>query len=77
MRMRVYTLDRFDEIALPITGLIFSYIFGMVAGLLATAGVFVVMGAVVGTTVHALARATMKRETEVTQDLLENAPIES
>ena len=37
-------------------------IFGMVAGLLATGGIFVVMGAVLGSTVHALARATMKKE---------------
>ncbi|MDF1562548.1 MAG: hypothetical protein P1V51_05870 [Deltaproteobacteria bacterium] len=37
-------------------------IFGMVAGLLATAGVFVVVGAVVGSTLHALARSTIKAE---------------
>ena len=37
-------------------------IFGMVAGLLATGGVFVVVGAVAGSTVHALARVTMKNE---------------
>lgn len=43
-------------------------IFGMVAGLLATAGVFVVVGAVVGSTVHALARATMKQETPAAEE---------
>ncbi len=43
-------------------------IFGMVAGLLATAGVFVVVGAVFGSIVHALARATMKQEQAETEE---------
>ncbi|MDF1564105.1 MAG: hypothetical protein P1V51_13735 [Deltaproteobacteria bacterium] len=43
-------------------------IFGMVAGLLSTAGVFVVVGAVLGSTIHALARATMKTEVPEAKD---------
>ena len=54
----------------PVDGSLMSRgitLFGMVAGLLATGGVFVVMGAVAGSTVHAMARATMNQEIEITE----------
>ncbi len=37
-------------------------LFGMIAGLLSTAGVFVVVGSILGSAVHKLARATIRKE---------------